>query len=80
MRVVSGPFLNREYLQARGEVLVRVRCLLSPALMLHFTGRHVSAAEVTSLRFRVEGAQLIFVSTSDRKKSSAEYRRARKKR
>ena len=76
--IVEGPFLNREYLAARGQVMIRVKCLLSPALLLFFTNRRAQEPQKANLRFLVNGDRLEFVSTSGRKKSSTQYRQYRK--
>lgn len=80
LTIVEGPFLNREYLAARGQVMIRVKCLLSPVLLLFFTNRRAQEPQKANLRFLVNGDRLEFVSTSGRKKSSAQYRTFRKNR
>ena len=64
--VVDGPFLNREYLAARGVVMVRLKI------------RQADPGPTTSVRFFVRNGELEYVSTSGRKKSSKEYRQHRK--
>jgi hypothetical protein len=63
--VTEGPFINHGYFAARGVVMVRVKA-------------RVGKGTPTSVRFLVDGDELRHVSTSERKKSSAEYRRARR--
>lgn len=64
--VVDGPYLNREYLAARGVIMVRLKI------------RQVDPGPTTSVRFFVRNGELEYVSTSGRKKSSKEYRQHRK--
>ena len=66
MTVVDGPFLNREYLAARGVVMVRLKI------------RQGASGPTTSVRFFVRNGELEHVSTSGRKKSSKEYRQHRR--
>ena len=65
LTVTEGPFINHGYFAARGVVMVRVKA-------------HLGKGTSTSVRFLVDGDELRHVSTSERKKSSAEYRRARR--
>jgi hypothetical protein len=80
IRIDEGPFLNQEYLLARGVLMVRVKCTLSPE-ELRVIGVRSATPKKTSLRFLVhEDGNITHVRTSERKKSSAEYRRQRRQR
>jgi hypothetical protein len=80
IRIDEGPFLNREYLLARGIPMVRVKCTLSPE-ELRVIGVKSSVPKKTSLRFLIqEDGGITHVRSSERKKSSADYRRQRRQR